>query len=76
MAVAKSTSGQAYLSDDDPRRRTEQLTLRPGEAGLLSVVLRNDLGAMHDVALYMDVDVRIGRSSGTRRVTFSSVNVP
>jgi hypothetical protein len=76
MSAAKSTSGQVYLSDDDSRRRTEQLTLRPGEAGTLSVVLRNDLGAMNDIALYVDADVRIGRAKGTRRVTFARVSAP
>jgi hypothetical protein len=76
MSMAKSTSGQVYRSDDKPARRTERLMLRSGEAGTLSVVLRNDLGAMHDVALYVDVEVRLGQASGVRRATFPSIQSP
>ncbi len=76
MAIAKATSGQVYLSDDGAGRLPERLLLRPGEAGQISVVLKNDLGAMQEVSLYVDVDVRVGRASGTRRVTFANINVP
>jgi len=72
MAMAKSTSGQVYRADDDSRR-LEKLNLRPGEAGSLSVVLRNDLGAMGTVALYADLNVQVGRLQGVRRVTFPVV---
>lgn len=76
MVIAKATSGQVYLSDDKAGRSPEPLMLRAGEAGLMSFVLRNDLGAMHEIALYVDVDVRVGRASGTRRITFPNLNAP
>lgn len=74
MVFAKSASGQVYTTFDDSRPPAA-LDLRPGEAGMMSITLQNDLGPMGNVSLYIDLDIRSGRASGSRRIVFPSLLV-
>jgi|GEM_PF-5299920 len=51
------------------------LNLRPGESGTFPVTLQNELGPLGMVALYVDLDLQVGRLRDVRRVTFPNLHV-
>lgn len=72
---AKAASGATYQAESEASQR-DPLRLRPGERGLLNVVIPNELGALGQVTLYSDVEVRTNRTRGIYRLTFESVAGP
>jgi hypothetical protein len=74
-SFAKAASGATYQALSDASQR-DAMRLRPGERGVLNLVISNELGPLGQVTLYSDVEVRTNRSNGIYRLTFDNVTGP
>jgi len=74
MAFAKSASGEVFMFQAGAKA-PQVLNLRPGESGTFPVTLQNELGPLGMVALYVDLDLQVGRLRDVRRVTFPNLHV-